>query len=225
MKKYIVIALLLVLGTAYPAYARWSVGTAGGGAAAAPAGYSDAFTGGESLLADHDANWTASQAGITNLAINGSGSALLTGTYRSGSAYYSASTADMSIAVVGAGASDANVRPAACVRMSGSVNGYCLALMDISSGNWTDVAIYKNTGILCYLDGGSWATNTTHTLKITASGTGTVTIHGYVDGTEVTGSCSDASSAYDSGSPGIYIYGGSAGDYTNNKLDSWADYE
>lgn len=37
MKKYIAIALLMVLGTAYPAYARWSVGTAGGGAAAAPA--------------------------------------------------------------------------------------------------------------------------------------------------------------------------------------------
>jgi hypothetical protein len=40
MKKYIAIALLMVLGTVYPAYARWSVGTAGGGAAAAGgAGY------------------------------------------------------------------------------------------------------------------------------------------------------------------------------------------
>lgn len=38
MKKYIVIALLLVLSTAYPAYARWTVGAAGGGVAAAPAG-------------------------------------------------------------------------------------------------------------------------------------------------------------------------------------------
>jgi hypothetical protein len=35
MKKYIAIALLMVLGTAYPAYARWSVGTAGGGVASA----------------------------------------------------------------------------------------------------------------------------------------------------------------------------------------------
>jgi hypothetical protein len=40
MKKYIAIALLMVLGTAYPAYARWSVGTAGGGAAAAAQSFS-----------------------------------------------------------------------------------------------------------------------------------------------------------------------------------------
>jgi hypothetical protein len=33
MKKYIAIALLIVLGTAYPAYARWTVGAAGGAAA------------------------------------------------------------------------------------------------------------------------------------------------------------------------------------------------
>jgi hypothetical protein len=35
MKKYIARALLMVLGTAYLAYARWSVGAAGGGAAVA----------------------------------------------------------------------------------------------------------------------------------------------------------------------------------------------
>ena len=37
MKKYLIIALLMILGTAYPSYARWAVGAAGGGVAAAAA--------------------------------------------------------------------------------------------------------------------------------------------------------------------------------------------
>jgi hypothetical protein len=44
MKKYIAIALLMVLGTAYPAYARWSVGTAGGGVAGAVCAVDDTYT-------------------------------------------------------------------------------------------------------------------------------------------------------------------------------------
>jgi hypothetical protein len=56
MKKYIVIALLMVLGTAYPAYARWSVGTAGGGVAAAPASPCPSGTG---YLSAWDGDYTS----------------------------------------------------------------------------------------------------------------------------------------------------------------------
>jgi len=204
-----------------------TVGVLGSGVVAATSsGNIDDFTGTQAPLATHDANWTASALGITNLETSGSGALRLTGTYRSGSAYYAASTSDTSVITVNSGVTDGYFQPRVCVRMSSTEDGYCFALMEVGSGDWTDIAVYKNGSTLCYL-AGTYTTSTTHELKIMASGTSPVTIDAYVDGTDVTSSsCSDSTSPLPPGrNPGVAMYGASAGGYALNLVNDWRDYE
>ena len=224
MKKLIILLCLIFIPALTASDTSTYVLAVSGQDAGGMSGNSDDFTGSQAALATHDANWTASADGVANFEIDGSGHLRLTGNYKSASAYYDASTSDVSQVVVPAGSTNGYFRPRVCVRMSDSVRGYCFGLIDNDGTNWGDIAVYKDGGVLCYLEG-TYSASSNHTIKIVASGTSTVTLNAYVDGSEVTSGCTDSSSPYESGHPGVMMHGSSAADYANNLMDDWQDYE
>ena len=193
----------------------------------ASAGNSDSFTGADATaLATHDANWVSMDA--TNVTTNctiQSNTLQETGGggYSNCGAMYNTSSADTSQMLVKASA-DIFTYKNVCVRSGvaagATKTGYCAKLAHITGANWDQIEIDKD-GTYLDIKSISAATASDHTLKITASGTSTVTITTYVDGASA-GTSSDSTSPYGTGKPGFMTYGnGSAG---TSGIDDWQDH-
>jgi hypothetical protein len=191
---------------------------------------SDNFTGTSgTLLSTHDASWTSMGANYNTakFTLNGSGNVKVPTYSTGGGAYYAASTSDTSQATWIA-TSGAVISKGVCVRANGSgttlSTGYCEYLGTVVGANETRVYWVKNGGGGSNISGQAipWASN--HVLKIVASGTSTVTLSLYVDGTLV-GTGTDSSSPITSGSPGIFSNtGAGTGVATDGNLAAWSDH-
>lgn len=180
---------------------------------------SDSFTGADgTLLATHDTNWTQGQL-IANLALSGNACGV-NDKYKTVAAYYATSTADSSQITIKAMGSSATISKSPAVRMAGTARGYTLLPL-ISSGIITRFAFQKNGTTIGYSTSGlSYPVTADHTLQITASGTSTVVLTAFIDGTNI-GSYNDSSSPITSGSPGFYIDGGLV--LSDTLIDDWTD--
>jgi hypothetical protein len=187
MKKYIAIALLMVLGTAYPAYARWSVGTAGGGAAAAPAGatFSDDFNrdSGDSL----GASWTEEE-GDWDIASN-TVLTLATASWDYCVVKYNTptNTVNQYAKITMGPPSDVGSVTAILLRYNNATSAYYKVSL---SGYYGDVTIGKCTNIASIEECTSLATDDLGTapltLGVTISGTSTTTINVWANPTNAT---------------------------------------
>jgi hypothetical protein len=218
MKKLIFLLLLLLIAT--PCFGAGMIqGVVGGAVPVVASGYSDSFTGtNNTALATHDANWTIASGTLSNLIIYGNG--LTSKGWVNTWAYYNASSADIS--QVTFLANDSLDAPQVCVRMGASQNGYCVYFDSASGGNYTRMVVEKNGGSAQYYTGLSYAQNANHTIKITASGTSTVTIHVFVDTADL-GALTDSSSPLGAGHPGVALYSGSYDLSTTPQIDDWQD--
>lgn len=189
------------------------------------AGNSDTFTGAnDTLLATHDANWVSGGGSSKNVAKCEIISNQLqpVGTYDECGAMYNTSSSDISQAIFkgGATSSYSELRDL-CVRMGTTTAGYCAFFQAPSGGNWTSIHITKNGSDVESTSGETFATASDHTVKITASGTGPVTITVFIDGTEEA-SFVDSTSPITTGKPGLRMY--PDGNLANSRIDDWQDY-
>lgn len=174
-------------------------------------------------LATHDANWVSMDATrvVGNLQIN-SNQCRGTGAFSTGGAMYSTSTVDTSQILVLA-YSDSSLLKNVCVRAGTGAgadkSGYCIRLNTIVGANWTAVTSIKNGAFFGGASGFTAATASDHTLKITVTGAGTVTIHYFVDAVEI-GSDTDASPLA-AGNPGFFELGN--GNQATTNFDDWTD--
>lgn len=180
----------------------------------------DNFTGAEAVLA---APWTETSAGSKDdFYRNGSGLAGKKTAYGASSAYYADSNQDVSQAVLKGSPGD-SAQARIMVRVTGS-NGYGYYVpFGISGSTWA-IDISKNgIGTLCSLS--SISNTVDNTVKITASGTTTVTLKFYLGGVEQTPTpnpCQDTSATFTSGHPGLSSWSGTTG--YGQFWDNWQDY-
>jgi len=185
----------------------------------------DSFVGvaGTTLNA-HDTNWKDYSSGVqaSNIALSGSGAAHCCSdgnSFHVGGGYYNSSTSDTSQLVI-LPYTDGAVAKSPCVRGDGvTTTGYCIGFGNGSAGNWTKVS-FSGTSSFMAIDG-SWSQSVNHTLKISASGTGTVGLTVTVDGTSL-GTFTDTGSTKDAGHPGFYIAGN--GNDADNYVGPWQDH-
>ena len=196
------------------------------GAPAAPSGNSDTFTDSDdTLLATHNSNWVdigspyvASQCEVISNAIR------VVSDYPHCGVMYNTSSSDVSQIVVKA-YTDQTVEKGPCVRAGNGAGdqlmGYCAYLLNASGGNWTEATIYKSGSYLGAFTALSYAQASDHTLKLTASGTSTVTLELFVDGASL-GTKTDATSPHTSGKPAFRTRGNVVA--SQSDVDSWQDY-
>ena len=108
------------------------------------------------------------------------------------------------------------------IRMSATVEGYAVALTNISGSNYTGISIYRE---------GVWQASTTslsidgtvnQTVKITAEVSGpNLVIRGYINGTEEVNWTDTA--PLSSGNSGFVLEGGGAGTLEAVRIDDWSD--
>lgn len=183
---------------------------------------SDNFAGTNgTALASHDANWSSIDGTFTvaNLKIDTNQCQIANNNYNSAGAYYNSSSADLSQLLCKAQTSAGTGLKYVTVRAGTSAKGYALYLSAPSGGNWTRANLYKNGAFLANVTV-SIPTTADHTLKITASGTSSVLITGYVDGVS-TITYTDSSSPLASNHPGFYVSGN--GVAADNYVDDWTD--
>lgn len=180
---------------------------------------SDSFTNTNgTALGTHDANWTV-LSGRTSAGEIQSNAAQALGGFQNWGAYYSGSSEDTCQAVNKATTIQYK---AVCVRGGSSTLGYALSFATGSGGNWTLCWVMKNGLFHANVStGGPWSQASDHTMKITVSGTTTVTIDSWVDGVSQT-QTSDSVSPIGSGSPGMYTTGGNA-TVAESAFDDWTD--
>ena len=172
----------------------------------------------------HDANWRDyfSTVQAVNIALSGSGTAHCCSdgnAYHVGGGYYNSSTSDTSQLVI-LPYTDGAVSKIVCVRGDGVTTvGYCAQFGNASTGNWTKVSVFGPS--YSTVIEGSWSQSINHTLKITASGTGTVGITITVDDTSL-GTSTVTGSITDTGHPGFYITGD--GNDADNYVGPWQDH-
>ena len=183
---------------------------------------SDNFTGADdTALETHDSNWTSINATypVSNLEII-SNTVRHEATWQLSGAYYNGSSVDSSQIVFKAGTNGSPARNVS-VRAGSNQRGYSASLGTISSGNYTFFNISKNGAWLATLEtSGAWSVTADHTVKITASGSSTVTIEGFVDGSSE-GTTSDSSSPIGAGHPGFWT--GELGTIAEGVYDDWTD--
>ena len=175
-------------------------------------------------LATHNANWVDTGGSNGNVAYCQIQSNTLQATsgFAGCIAMYNTSVSDASSLIVPAN-SDSSTSKQPCVRAGNGAGsdrtGYCAQLETISGSNWTDVHGAKNGG---FFDDKtvSVLVASDHTLKITASGTSTVTITYYVDGVNV-GTSSDSSSPLAASHPGFKVQDNGTASFTNT--GTWTD--
>lgn len=194
---------------------------------------SDDFTGtcGDALDT-HDVNWEGAGGAVLNTDIYLTDSAGATSTdaadrlgvnaWRDKGGMYASSSEDSSeLLIIGvASAPSDNLFRGPAVRMTTSIAGYALRMKTVVDNNYTIAEVTKNGG---WISGAGvvisedWSVD--HTLKLTASGTTTVTLTLYIDDVEVH-SFDDSSSPVAAGSPGFWI-----SNQTGNlaTVDSWTD--
>ena len=180
----------------------------------------DNFTGASgTLLPTYNSMWVLA-AGTNAIYTTGSNSAQISGT-ASAVYYYSASTSDTSQITVTPSSTTINYEKLACVRVSSGVSGYCLGFSAVSSGNYVNCYVMKN---FKYLGGGGCGTipaTVSHTLRIVASGSSTVSLSVYLDGT-LQGTLTDSSNPITIAGSGFGLQGdGTPADSTVNE---WQDY-
>lgn len=182
---------------------------------------SDSFGGTSgTLLATHDPRWSGSNVGYCSL--SGSSTVQTTTSYATCSAIYRGSTSDVS-QIVANGFTGGNTPTNKCVVLrsdSGNSTSYRVCLGTASGGNWTRCIFYKNATQLAYASISS-SQSTDHVLKAVASGTSSVTLTAYIDGT-LSGTATDSSSALTSGYPGFFVTGN--GTTANNQMSAWQDH-
>lgn len=184
---------------------------------------SDSFVGTSgTTLNTHDTNWKDYDPSLpaSNIALSGSGSAHCCSDgngFHMGGGYYNSSTSDTSQLVI-LPYTDGAVAKSPCVRGSGTP-GYCAGFSNANAGNWTKVT-FSGTGSFITIEG-SWSQSINHTVKITASGTGTVGLTVTVDGTSL-GTFTDTGSTLNTGHPGFYISGD--GNDVDNYVGPWQDH-
>jgi len=107
------------------------------------------------------------------------------------------------------------------VRMSAASRGYAIALTGGSGGLWSAVTMTKNGAWFASVEtGASYSQAADHTLKISCSGSGTVTINCWIDGTPKTTQY-DSSIPITTGKPGIWYLAG--GTIAHSAFDDWTD--
>jgi len=182
---------------------------------------SDAFTDDDGTgLEVHDANWTSIDAThvVTNIEIN-SNLAEAEGNYKRFGAYYDGSAEDTSQILKKAFNSSDGQGPT--TRADTDELGYSIMLTGGSGGNWTVIQVNKSGNYLGDTGSVSYAQASDHTMKITVSGTTTVTIDYWIDGDAI-GQKSDSSSPLGAGHPGFWShYAGE--DITCTQFDDWTD--
>jgi hypothetical protein len=138
-------------------------------------------------------------------------------------AMYSISSSDASQIIIEP-YSDAVVGKRVCVRAGVAAGadktGYCAVFGSAAAGNWTTVDIIKDGAFVTSLFPLVADQTTSHTLKITASGTSTVTITGIVDGSTI-GTVDDSSTPDGTGKPGFLMIGN--GDAAVTGMGTWTD--
>jgi len=211
--KYIWTLLLLI-----PLVANaGSIMIIGGGVpAAAPSGNSDNFNRTDEALTTP---WAATSEVITDLKV-ASNVVDVEYDWSYGSARYSTSSSDTS-QILAKALADNGGKQGACVRMGAAATGYCLFMMTYTGGNWTQITLQKNGSWIWDESDHTWSGTSDHTLKITASGTSTVSFRVWVDNVEITGVTSDTTDTLTSGNPGFTVGSGSS---AHPKMDNWQDY-
>jgi len=167
----------------------------------------------------HDSNWTSidSVYNVEDFEIN-SNIVEHEGNWDSAGCYYDGSSEDESEAV-----SKAHVVTSKhiAVRAETSQRGYSCQIGLASGGNWDNCYLNKNSAWLATLEtDGNWSQASDHTLKVTASGTTTVTVEGFVDDVSQ-GTTEDSSSPLGSGHPGFW--NSEMQSPTNSGWDDWTD--
>ena len=107
-----------------------------------------------------------------------------------------------------------------CVRMPVNSSGYSAVFSSPTGGNWTQVVLAKNEVYLTAYSGLSYSTSSDHTIKISASGTSTVTLEVFIDGSSI-GTKQDASSPLDTGYSGFRVMNNSG--TAKIMVDDWTD--
>ncbi|MGD0802120.1 MAG: Ig-like domain repeat protein, partial [Terracidiphilus sp.] len=134
----------------------------------------DNFTGASgSLLPTYNVDWVLA-GGTNSISTTGSDSAEISGS-NSAVYYYAASTSDTSQITVAASSTSTTYEKLACVRVSAGIPGYCVGFGAASGGSYSACYVMKN---FKYLGTGSCTAVTdtsSHTLRLVASGSSTVT--------------------------------------------------
>lgn len=188
---------------------------------------SDSFVGTAStLLATHDTNWEtlSSALPVSALMLTGTGSVKCCSDGNSshlGGAVYTPSTSDTSKVSNTTSPPGGGALLGTCVRCgSGNGAGYHAVVIAGTGTNGTAIIKKEGSADLATVSNGTW-TSGPHTIAIVASGTSTVSLSLYVDGTVVL-TATDTTSTYSGGHPGIYIVGG--GTDAQNQIGPWTDH-
>ena len=182
---------------------------------------SDSFTNSDGTgLEVHDSNWTSISTtyNVEDFEIN-SNIVEHDGNWDFAGCYYDGSSEDESEAVDKA--HDFSGSKNITVRAGADQRGYSCSIGGADGGNWTDCYINKNGAWLATLEvDGTWSQASDHTIKVTASGTTTVTIEGFVDDVSQ-GTTEDSSSPIGSGHPGFW--NGQQQSPVDSGWDDWND--
>lgn len=195
---------------------------------------SDSFTNSDgTALSTHDSNWVDvdSTYNVGNLEIN-SNRAEGTGVWVLGGAIYSngqGADQESEMVLVGGGNQVTDDRHIGCRMDNGrtapATRGYSALLGGGDGTEWDTVFLNKSGGWLATVTttGGPWAYADDHTIKLTVSGSSTVTLSVEVDSSSVGSDKTDSSSPHTDGEPGFYI--NDSGTIANYRVDDWTDNE
>lgn len=181
---------------------------------------SDSFTNSDSTgLESHDSNWGSYTATfvVTALEINSNICEPETD-YTNSGARYTTSSEDLSQIVKKSG-SYINNSAGVCVRTDGTNGCYAFRMNGLSTDTFSSCELVKDFTFLAG-GSGSWSRLSDRTLKITASGSSTTTVKGFIDGSEEA-TYDDSTTPYTSGSPGFYCTSGIAA--ADAGFDDWTD--
>jgi hypothetical protein len=181
---------------------------------------SDSFNGtAGTLLPAYNPKWVLA-GGTNSIYTSGSNSAQISGS-ASAVYFFNGSTSDVSQITVAPSATTIGYAKLACVRVSSGIPGYCVGFSSVSGGNYANCYVMKD---FKYLGGGNCGTvpaTASHTLRLVASGTSTVSLSVYVDGV-LTSAVTDSSSPHTVAGSGFGLQGdGTSADST---VTEWQDY-
>lgn len=173
--------------------------------------YSDTFTGSSGvLLTAYNPIYVAVDGSypVSTLRLSGSSSVRTNSPFDNGGALVSCSTSDtFQMDIVGAPTITNNTSKYIAVRgTSGAHRGYSIAFCYSSGANWDSLCIFKDATLIQQGPHVGYDPTQTYTLKITASGSTSTLITGYINGVS-TVTFTDTSSPLLSGNPGWFSNG------------------
>jgi hypothetical protein len=180
----------------------------------------DAFTGSSgTTLTSYNSAWVL--AGGTNAVYTTGSDSAQVSSYSSSIYYYTGSTSDTSQITVSPSSTTIGYARLACVRVSAGVPGYCVGFSAVSSGTYNACYVMKNFHFLGGVSCSAIPATTSHTLRLSASGSSTVTLSIYVDGI-LEGTVADSSSPYTVAGSGFGLQGD--GTPADSAVTRWQDY-